>query len=513
MPRHKFLGLMNKTVFLLLLSLLAIRDGLGQMQEREFRAVWIATVKNIDWPSRADLSVEQQQQDLISMLDGLKVQGFNAIIFQIRPGGDAFYESSYEPWSQWLTGTEGKAPTPFYDPLSFLTQACHERGMELHAWFNPFRTSLDWDSSKVHASTHLTQTHPDWLVQYGKNLYLDPGIPAARNYVRTVIMDVVDRYEIDAVHFDDYFYPYRIDTLDFPDTISFRAFGQDFDQVEDWRRNNVNQFVQDLHDQLQVHRPYVQLGISPFGVWRNKDRDSKGSDSRAGQTSYDDLFADVRHWLAEGWIDYVAPQVYFSIGYPPAAFEKLLDWWSQNSFGRNVYIGHAAYKIANNHDKNWENPDQIPAQIRLLRQYHQIHGSAFFSAKWLPQNPLGVSDSLQNHYYKQMALPPRLPWLDKRAPLPPVNVWSKARKGGIQLRWDNSLSSSDIKFHIVYRASGRTVPQATEKFFYTIIWGNPGQWLDQDTPRFRKHSYLITAVDRAHNESEANQLLVRRRWW
>lgn len=509
---HAYLSPMNKFFLFFVLLLLMTSSMIAQQLPREFRGVWIATVKNIDWPSRAGLSVEAQQAELIAMLDARKAEGFNAIILQIRPGGDAFYDSPYDPWSEWLTGTEGQAPNPFYDPLTFAVEACHARGMEFHAWFNPFRASLDWDSSKVHAADHLIQSQPDWLLKYGKNLYIDPGIPMARNHVVKIVLDVVKRYDIDAVHFDDYFYPYRVDTLSFPDTTSFATYGGDFEDIGRWRRQNINTFIERLHDSLQLVRPYVQFGISPFGVWRNKSMDAKGSDSRAGLTSYDDLFADIRLWLAEGWIDYVVPQVYFSIGYPPAAYEKLVDWWSQNSYGKNLYIGHSPYKIANNHDKNWDSPKQIPSQIKLARRYDEVQGSVYFSSKWLDKNPLGITDSLMRNYYRSAALPPSLPWLDARPPLPPVAAQISGAKGGLELSWDAALASPDQRYYIVYRSSGRELAQVRAEHFHAIIWGNPDQWIDTDTKRFKKYSYVITAVDQARNESEGGGVLMKRRW-
>jgi len=369
--------------------LLAGISGYSQNQtpKREFRGVWIATVKNIDWPSRAGLSSEEQQRELVNLIDRYHQMGMNAIIFQVRPAGDVFYFSAIEPWSEWLTGIQGKAPVPFYDPLQVAIEACHERGMELHAWVNPFRAYLDVDRDRMTHVFHVMHTHPEWVVTYGPNAYIDPGIPAARDYVVEVIEDIVMRYDIDAIHIDDYFYPYKIEGKAFPDTLSFERYGRNYRDKDEWRRENNNQFIYELRNTIKTHKPWVELGISPFGVWRNNADDPLGSDTRAGVTSYDDLYADVRTWLQKGWIDYVAPQIYFSIGYPPADYAILLDWWSQNSFNRQLYIGKAAYKVNNNHDQNWKLPGQIPGQIRMDRQREKVDGSIYFSAKSLILNP------------------------------------------------------------------------------------------------------------------------------
>ncbi|MEM6767094.1 MAG: family 10 glycosylhydrolase, partial [Bacteroidota bacterium] len=315
--------------------------------KREFRAVWIATVKNLDWPSRSGLSTAEQQKEIRDILDFHQKNGMNAVIMQVRPSADAFYFSAKEPWSEWLSGQQGKAPFPWYDPLTYFVEESHKRGMEFHAWFNPFRALMDVDNNKLLSVEHISNKRPDWLVRYGKNLYFDPGIPKAREYVSSVILDVVNRYDIDAVHFDDYFYPYRIANEEFPDSSSYEAYGRGYPNRDNWRRNNVDSFVESINYQIKATKAHVKLGISPFGVWRNIADDPLGSDSRAGQTSYDDLYADIRAWLLKGWIDYVVPQIYFSIGYPPADYEKLADWWAQNQAGRHLYIGKATYKIDN----------------------------------------------------------------------------------------------------------------------------------------------------------------------
>ncbi len=466
--------------------------------KREFRGVWVATVKNIDWPSRSGLSSEEQQRELIAWIDRFHKMGMNAIIFQVRPAGDVFYHSSIEPWSEWLNGVQGKGPEPFYDPLQVAIEACHERGMELHAWVNPFRAYLDVDKQRVTNLFHVMHTHPEWILRYGSNAYIDPGIPEARAYVVDVMEDILLRYDIDALHIDDYFYPYKIEGVEFPDTLSFNRYGRNYRNKGDWRRENNNQFIFTLRKVIQEHKPWVKLGISPFGVWRNKSDDPLGSDTKAGVTSYDGLYADVRTWLQKGWIDYVAPQIYFSIGYPPAAYDVLIDWWSQNSFGQQLLIGKAAYKVDNNHDKNWEFPRQIPDQIRLDRAINEVDGSVYFSARSFLSNPLGMSDSLGNNFYRYRSLPPISNLKSREVYTIPQNVEASVQFKGVVLTWEPTQSS----YVAIYRYGKKDLQDIDDpRYLLDIIDGNLTYYLDSSIDRKGKYYYLVTSLDRLFNES------------
>jgi len=466
--------------------------------KREFRGVWVATVKNIDWPSRSNLSGTAQQEELIDLLDRFKALGMNAIIFQVRPGSDAFYYSEKEPWSEWLTGTQGKAPDPFYDPLSFAIEACHDRGMELHAWVNPFRAYLDVNKKRITSLKHVTLQHPDWVVTYGSNAYIDPGIPEARTYVLDVLTDIVKRYDIDALHIDDYFYPYPIAGTAFPDTTSFQQYGRRYSSKADWRRNNVDRFIVSLREQMNKLKPQVKLGISPFGIWRNQDKDPEGSATRAGATSYDDLYADIRKWLANGWIDYVAPQLYFSIGYPPAAYDILLDWWIDNSYDRHLYIGKAAYKINNNPDKNWENAQQIPNQIRLDRTSDKVDGSIYFSARSFKPNPLGIADSLLTDLYNSRALPPNVNWMTGATYDIPQNLEVSAQYKGVVLTWDPTESD----YVAIYRFDKKEPIDinATQNMI-DMVRADKRYYVDDRISKKGKYYYVATGLDRLYNES------------
>jgi uncharacterized lipoprotein YddW (UPF0748 family) len=371
--------------------------------DRQFRGVWVATVANIDWPSRPDLPTSVQQQEFIDLLDRHHKNGMNAIILQIRPAADAFYLSSLEPWSQWLVTNSA---IPDYDPLAFCIKEAHARGMELHAWFNPYRARFNYADSLLSHPESLEARHPEWLVTYGKNKYLNPGLPQAREHTIAVVLDVVKRYPIDGVHFDDYFYPYKIEGQVFPDSATYELYRSPVQSLEDWRRSNIDQLIQQLHDSLQRIKPHVSFGISPFGVWRNIDKDPEGSSTRAGQTCYDDLYADVRKWLKEGWIDYVAPQLYLPIAHERMAFETMIEWWCRNHFGKPVYIGHAAYRVNGTTDSKWRNPSELFNQYRLCQKCEAIQGNIYFSSKSFDSNPLGINDSLQTKIYSHRALPP-----------------------------------------------------------------------------------------------------------
>ena len=293
----------------------------------EFRGVWVATVDNIDFPSTKYLSSYGQQAEFVSLLDMHKRNGMNAVIVQIRPATDAFYPSQYEPWSEWLTGTQGKPPSPYYDPLEFMITETHKRGMEFHAWMNPYRAVFNINKSSI-SPTHVTKLHPEWFLDYGGVRYFDPGNKEAQQFVTNVVRDVVSRYNIDAIHFDDYFYPYRIPGKEFGDWKSFQKYGNGLDK-ESWRRSNVDSIIVKLSRAIKEQNKNCKFGISPFGVWRNIDKDPEGSNTKAGQTNYDDLYADILLWLKMKWIDYVAPQLYWEFNHKVVGYEVLTDWWAR----------------------------------------------------------------------------------------------------------------------------------------------------------------------------------------
>ena len=372
---------------------------------REFRGVWIATVVNIDWPESGMDTYEKQKDDFIKLLDYYKSLNFNAVIVQIRTAGDAFYPSNLAPWSQYLTGKQGRAPNTQENPLTWMINAAHNRGLEFHAWLNPYRATFDLKTDLL-SSDHDYNLHRDWMLKYGSKYYYNPGLPEVKNHLTAIIEEVVLNYSVDAIHFDDYFYPYKISGQVFPDESTYRKFRKGNQTIGDWRRQNVNDLVQAVYASIQKHKPWVQFGISPFGVWRNQDKDPKGSPTRAGQTNYDDLFADPIKWMKEGWVDYLIPQVYWSMDYELASYRKLNDWWSNNHYNTKIYIGNGPYKIRDNADKAWENPAEINSQVSYTRTLPNVQGNAFFSAKSLFAKNQDVAQALKNELYNQPTLSP-----------------------------------------------------------------------------------------------------------
>ncbi|MRG46468.1 family 10 glycosylhydrolase [Chitinophaga sp. SYP-B3965] len=467
--------------------------------KREMRAVWIATIENIDWPSRKGLSSEEQQQEFIRLLDQHQRNGMNTIVFQVRPVSDAFYASPFEPWSEYLTGVQGKPPYPYYDPLEFMVTETHKRGMEFHAWFNPYRAVANIRSSSI-APNHITRLKPQWFVTYGDKKYFDPGIPEVRSYVTEVIRDVVKRYDIDAVHFDDYFYPYRIANRDFPDRSSYRMYGKNLG-LDDWRRSNVDTIIQMLNTAIKAEKPWVKFGISPFGVWRSNDKDPDGTPTRGSLTNYDDLYADVIKWQRLGWIDYLAPQLYWEFGHRLVPFGLLVNWWGNHAYGRHIYIGHAPYRIGSN--ASWKDPGEIPRQIQATRALSTIQGSIYYSAKCFADNALGFVDSLRNHFYRYPALRPTMPWLDNKPPEPPYFTDAFEKPEGLEIRWADDDTSNQTKQFVVYRFEDKDVINVNDptKILSIVMQMPDPVFIDRNYIKGRKYIYIVTALDRMQNES------------
>ena len=374
----------------------------------EFRGVWVATVDNIDRPGKDNFNSDSQKTAFIQLLDMHQRNGLNAVVVQVRPCTDAFYPSQYEPWSQWLTGVQGQPPVPYYDPLEFMISETHKRGMAFHAWMNPYRAEFNIASASV-AATHITRLHPEWFLAYGDMRYFDPGNKEAQEYVTKVVADVVTRYDVDAIHFDDYFYPYRIAGKDFPDDASYREYGTGMKKA-DWRRSNTDSIISMLSRAIKKEKPHCQFGVSPFGVWRNQDKDPvDGSKTNGAQSNYDDLYADILLWMKNNWIDYVAPQLYWEIGHRIAPYEVLLNWWSKHTYGKHCYIGMGIYRA--NSNAAWKDATQIPRQIKAMRNTPNMKGMIFFSSKTFEKNPNGWNDSLRLNYFKEPVKVPEMEWL------------------------------------------------------------------------------------------------------
>ncbi|QPP11094.1 family 10 glycosylhydrolase [Streptomyces bathyalis] len=379
------------------------RSGPGRSgAHREMRGMWLATVDNRDWPSAPGLSPQKQQTELLAHLDAARRRRLNTVWFQARPTADALWPSRYEPWSQWLTGVQGKDPG--WDPLGFVVREAHRRGLAVEAWFNPYRIALHDDPGRL-VPSHPARRHPDWVVTYGGKLYYNPGLPQVRRFVQDAMLDAVRRYDIDGVHWDDYFYPYPVDGETFDDDAAYEEYGKGFPDRAAWRRNNIDLLVAEAGQRIRRIKPGLSFGISPFGVWRNKSSDPAGSDSAAGVETYDDLYADTRKWVREGRLDYVIPQIYWHMGFEVADYAKLAPWWAETVRGTRtrLYIGEALYKAGDPaQPAPWQDPAELSRHLTYCEALPEVRGHAFFSAKEVSEDIIGAMDRVVADHY-----PPR----------------------------------------------------------------------------------------------------------
>jgi len=491
-------------ILLIILTLHTISTE-ARPKKREFRGTWIATVNDLDWPLKAGEPSKIQKKELINILDTLEKLNFNAVIFQIRPTADAFYKSKTEPWSTYLTGQQGKAPDENWDPLQFMTEECHKRGMEIHAWMNPFR--IQQNLTDKLSTKNVAIKHPDWVVTYGTRTYLDPGFPAVREYLKMVVEEVVRNYDIDAIHFDDYFYPYPIAKIPFPDTLSFKMYNRGFppDQIDNWRRSNVDSIIFTLSNTIKKIKSTVKFGISPFGVWENYTIDYTGSITNAGTTNFSHLFADVIKWQQNGWIDYLIPQIYWEIGHQTVDYITLANWWNERAFSRHVYIGHALYKLVEGTSPAWKSNREMPEQISISRKLDNIEGNAFFRMKNININPYGFKDQLQNDLYTTKALVPVMPWIDNIAPVPPSKTVARGffRKNKILIKYDKEQTPSpDLQGYLVYASGSKDSIDIENPTGILTFTSETTIKIDQLKLPSKKTFYIwITAIDRLHNES------------
>ncbi len=508
---------MNKVIILLALVASLILVALPSQSQnpnpkREMRAAWIASVENIDWPSSKNRTPEQQRTEFTTLLDKLKEVGINAVIVQIRPCADALYDSKIEPWSKYLTGKQGAAPNPFYDPLPFMIEECHKRCIEFHAWFNPYRTIKDTTADTETDSLHVTKQHPDWMVTYGNQRYFDPGLPQTREHVVKVIEDVVRRYDVDGIHFDDYFYPYKIKGKEFNDDATFAAYPRGFaqDQKEAWRRDNVDLIIRMLHDSIHATKPYVKFGISPFGIWRNKSNDPRGSETNGG-SNYDDLYADILLWTQNKWIDYVVPQLYWHIGLKVADYKTLAKWWSDNSNGVPLFIGQGYYRVdPMSKNKEWRDGKEIARQMTMNRTIPTIQGSVYFSAKSFLDNPLKVNEQLKKKFYQFPAIVPQMSFIDSLAPAIPASLATRVNQSEIRLSWSDSNSTASemdrARYYVVYLFKGK-VDFSNPKNIYAITRDTSIAISREKKSIRKKVKICVTALDRLYNESKPSQMI------
>ncbi len=465
--------------------------------KRELRGAWIATVANIDWPKTPFESTAQQISELTAIFDSLKAAGINMIYFQVRTECDALYKSSYEPWSYWLTGEQGKAPNPFYDPLTLAISEAHRRGMEIQAWFNPYRAVKTIGEYPI-AAAHISITHPKWILDFKTYKMLNPGIPEVRHYIAKIVADVVRRYDVDGIHFDDYFYPYTPHITN-QDAATFRKYKGKFKNIDDWRRNNINQMVAEVYDTIKAINPRIQFGISPFSIVENKFAGTHGFES------YNKIYCDPLSWIKSKTVDYVVPQLYSEIGNRYADFAKLLPWWSSVVDKRELFVGIFSTKMAAQDYKG--NPSELENEIRLSRQIINVGGTVFFSAKSITENYSHFADSLKL-YYKYPALIPTMPWIDSVAPLPPTNLSAAGDSSFVLLRWDKPAlaSDGDSAYHyVIYRFNQPDEIDMDEATHILQVTTDSRNYFKDSSADALKnsHVYLVTSLDRMNNESKA----------
>jgi len=449
--------------------------------------------------------MQEMKSYFINLLNGFQKDGINVVLFQVRPEADAWYSSPYEPWSRYITGTQDK--NPGWDPLAFMVRECHKRNIDIHAWLNPYRVRSS--PTKALSKNHIYFKHPDWFVNYGNFIWFDPGNPACREFIKTVVKDIVKRYDIDGIHMDDYFYPYPIVESQFDDSKSFKTYGlkKGFTSKANWRRENVNALIRELHEAVHQTKPWVEFGISPFGIYRNQKRDPNGSQTN-GLSNYDDLFADITLWLRMGWVDYNIPQLYWEIGHRVADYEILLNWWSQNSFNVPLYIGQDVLRTMK--------PDslkrnQLHRKMNMVSEDPKVTGNCFWPGYELDRNADGIADSLRKVYHKYPALNPANNSYDQTPPKSVRNlIYIKDKNKGKLLSWDAPLSKLEMDkaaYYVVYRFNStgdinledpRNIVSISRKTEYIL----PG--------KAQSHKvYVVTACDRCHNESRGEFIEIK----
>lgn len=474
--------------------------------KREFRGVWVATVLNIDYPISPNSNADELRRQWMRIIEFYKSLNFNAIVVQIRPSADAIYPSQLAPWSRYLTGKQGTPPTEGFDPLAFMVKTAHDAGMELHAWLNPYRASMDSESPSQMHELHVLRQHPEWCIRYNKRWLMNPGLPEVREHIAQVVEEIVRNYEVDAIHFDDYFYPYKAQGETLNDLEAYAKYQNGFTNLDDWRRNNVDMLIELLSKRIKAIRSTCQFGISPFGIWRNRTRDPEGSET-FGLSCYDDLYADVRKWLRNGWIDYVAPQLYWTQGFSTADHTTLANWWNDNAFGKQVYIGHAIYRVgtSNAREPNWGDVQEIPRQISLARSLKNVKGSIHFSSKNLMRNPLGISDLLKNEWYNYPAFPP-IVFKDTSRLLCESPQLRKIEADGndIAIRWQAANQDCQTKpfEYVIYRFDGNRVDFEDGRNILAVVPGDAKnlEYKDKKAVDGYIYTYSVTVVNCFHAE-------------
>jgi uncharacterized lipoprotein YddW (UPF0748 family) len=498
---------MRKTLLHLLLISVSLFANAQVSPKREMRGAWIATYSNIDWPNRTQTPA-QQRAAFLTILEHHKLTGMNTLYIQVRSQCDAMYPSSIEPWSADLTGTQGNPPSTPWDPMQFMIEECHKRGIEFHAWINPYRAVGNSNNLPNFAANHVAKQHPEWLLSQGTLRVLDPGLQPVREYILSVISDIVNRYDVDGIHFDDYFYPPSAPagTTPYNDDASFALDPRGFTNRGDWRRDNVNLLIQKVYDTIKTLKPWVKFGVSPSGIYRNSTNPAIGTPT-SGLEHYITLYADTKKWLQEGWVDYIAPQVYWYIGQPGANYAAIVPWWNNQANGRHIYIGMAGYKVNDPaQGANWANASMIPNEMRLNRQYANIAGQAIYNTSSLRSSTkLGFRDSLRFDFYKLPALLPRMPWRDDAAPESPAALQVlKFRTDSVVLRWQQSTAANELdkaKRFVIYRSTIPEIDSTNPANIIAITNSESPGFTDTTGEETTTYYYAITSLDRFHNES------------
>ena len=484
-----------KTTTLLLTLLMALT--ITAQPKREFRGAWIQCVNG----QFLGMTTETMQRTLNHQLDELQKDGCNAIIFQVRPECDALYKSSIEPWSRFLTGAQGKAPSPYWDPLQWMIDQCHKRGMELHAWINPYRAKTKTTTQL--ASNHVAIKHPERVFAYDGQFIMNPAMEENREYICNVVGDILRRYDVDGLHIDDYFYPYPVAGQTIPDARQYKEAPNGINNIGDWRRYNVNLFIRQLHDTIAKVKPWVKFGVSPFGIYRNKKSSPMGSDTN-GLQNYDDLYADVLLWINNGWIDYCVPQIYWQIGHPAADYKTLIEWWNKHAGGRPLFIGADVERTGKYADPSNINSHQLPAKMLMHQQLGNVQGTVLWYAKAAVDNVGNYGTLLRNNYWRTPALQPLMPFIDAKAPKKPRKVKPVWTADGYILFWTAPKGKGwkdEAKKYVVYRfAKGEKIDYnnaanivaITSNTFYKLPYDNG----------HNKYTYAVTALDRMQNESK-----------
>ena len=484
-----------KTLFVTLAMLMTFGMAVAQSPKREFRGAWIQCVNG----QFQGMTPQTMQGVLTSQLDTLQKAGINAIIFQVRAEADALYKSTYEPWSRFLTGVQGKSPQ--WDPLQWMIDECHKRGMELHAWINPYRAKTK--GTVALSPIHPYHKHPELFVEYAGQLYFNPGMPENREYICKIIRDIVLRYDIDALHMDDYFYPYPNPGEEFPDDLAFAEHGRGYADKGDWRRDNVNVLIKEIHETVRECKPWVKFGVSPFGIYRNKKNDPNGSETN-GLQNYDDLYADVLMWVNNGWVDYNIPQVYWEIGHKAADYDTLVRWWAKHAAARPLFIGQDVHRTVKNADPDQPNRHQLPAKMKLQRSLPAVQGSCQWYAAAVVENPGNYYTLLQKNYHRYPALLPTSPFMDDKAPAKVKKLKMAWTFRGPVLMWKEPKYKDEMDKpiqYVVYRFDKGEKVNLEDPSKIVEITRENFILLPYEEGKV-KYQYVVTALDRLHNESK-----------